>query len=114
MGSIPVALLLGHLTIVQLYIVSLVEGTLFTFFNLAETACLPHVVAKEQLPGAVAQYMVIDSTSGLIGPSIGGAFYSIGRAIPFLADAISYGISVLSLFFIKVKFQEERVHTPVR
>ncbi len=114
LGSIPVALLLGHLTIMQLYIVSLVEGTLFTFFNLAETACLPHVVAKEQLPAAVAQYMVIDSTSALIGPSIGGALYSIGRAIPFLTDAISYGVSVLSLFFIKVKFQEERDHTPMR
>jgi MFS family permease len=114
LGSIPVALLLGHPTIVQLYIVSLVEGTLFTFFNLAETACLPHVVAKEQLPAAAAQYMVIDSTSGLIGPSIGGAFYSIGRAIPFLTDAISYGVSVLSLFFIKVKFQEERNHTTIR
>jgi len=114
LGSIPVALLFGHLTIMQLYIVSLVEGTLFTFFNLAETACLPHVVTKEQLPGAVAQYMVIDSTSGLIGPSIGGALYSVGRAIPFLTDAISYGVSVLSLFFIKVKFQEKRNHTPVR
>src|SRR6266705_2214625 len=113
LGSIPVALLLGHLTIMQLYIVSLVEGTLFTFFNLAETACLPHVVAKEQLPAAVAQYMVIDSTSALIGPSIGGALYSIGRAIPFLTDAISYGASVLSLLFIKVKFQEERDHTPI-
>ncbi len=114
LGSIPVALLLGQLTIVQLYIVSLVEGTLFTFFNLAETACLPHVVAKEQLPAAAAQHMVIDSASGLIGPSIGGAFYSIGRAIPFLTDAISYGVSVLSLFFIKVKFQEEREHTTIR
>src|SRR6266581_9464429 len=113
LGSIPIALLLGHLTIVQLYIVSLVEGTLFTFFNLAETACLPQVVAKEQLSTAVAQGMVIDSVSELIGPSLGGALYSIGRAIPFLTDAISYGASVLSLLFIKVKFQEERDHTPI-
>src|SRR5215467_7381978 len=52
LGSIPIALVLGHLTIVQLFIVSLVEGTLFTFFNLAETACLPQVVSKEQLPTA--------------------------------------------------------------
>src|ERR1700758_4865670 len=69
LGSIPIALILGHLTIVQLYIVSLVEGTLFTFFSLAEMACLPHVVAKEQLPTAAAQGMLIDSVSGLIGPS---------------------------------------------
>src|SRR6202790_4001061 len=61
LGSIPVALLPGHLTILQLCIVSLVEGTLFTFFNLAETACLPQVVSKDQLTGAVAQNSVIES-----------------------------------------------------
>src|SRR5216683_118694 len=72
LGSIPVALILGHLTIVQLYLVSLIEGTLFTFFNLAETACLARVVPKEQLPVATAQNMMIDSTSGLLGPSLGG------------------------------------------
>lgn len=113
LGSIPVALVLGHLTIVQLYIVSLVEGTLFTFYNLAETACLPQVVSKEQLPAAAAQGTVIDSVSGMIGPSLGGALYSIGRVIPFLTDAISYGASVLSLFFIKAKFQEERNPAPL-
>jgi predicted MFS family arabinose efflux permease len=43
----------------------------------------------------------------------GGVLYSIGRAIPFLTDAISYGASVLSLFFIKIKFQEERDPTPL-
>src|SRR6266481_8519224 len=36
LGSIPLALLLGHLTLVQLYSVSAVEGTLFVLFNLAE------------------------------------------------------------------------------
>ncbi len=114
LGSIPIALILGHLTILQLCLVSLIEGTLFTFFNLAETACLPRVVPKEQLPAATAQNMMIDSTSGLLGPSLGGALYSIGRLIPFLTDAISYGASVLSLFFIKTKFQEDRVARPIR
>ena len=42
LGSIPLALVLGHLTIAQIYVVSLVEGTLFTFFSLAHIACLPH------------------------------------------------------------------------
>jgi MFS family permease len=108
LGSIPVALLLGHLTIVQLCIVSLVEGTLFTFFSLAETACLPQVVSKEQLTSAVAQNEVIDSVSGMVGPSFGGILYGLGRAVPFLSDAISYIVSVLSLFFIKAQFQEKR------
>ncbi len=113
LGSIPVALLLGHLTIVQLCIVSLVEGTLFTFFNLAETACLPQVVSKEQLTSAVAQNSVIDSVSGMVGPSFGGILYGLGRAVPFLSDAISYIVSVLSLFFIKAQFQEEREVEPL-
>ena len=114
LGSIPLALLLGHLTLLQLYIVSLVEGTLFTFFGLAETACLPHVVAKEQLASAAAQNSVIDSVSGMVGPSIGGIVYSIGRAIPFLADAITYCASILSLFFIRKDFQEARDVKPLR
>src|SRR5438477_4944288 len=42
LGSIPVALALGHLTFLQLALVSVIEGTFFVFFNLAETACIPH------------------------------------------------------------------------
>src|SRR5215472_14827532 len=49
LGSIPVAVLLGQLTLLQLYVVSAVEGTLFVFFNLAEVACLPRVVPPAQL-----------------------------------------------------------------
>src|SRR5262245_19027721 len=39
-GSVPLALALGRLTLAQLYVVALVEGTLYVFFNLANTACL--------------------------------------------------------------------------
>ncbi|GAC1518762.1 MAG: MFS transporter [Ktedonobacteraceae bacterium] len=113
LGSIPLALLLGRLTIIQLCVVSLVEGTLFTFFNLAEAACLPQVVSKDQLTGAVAQNSVIDSLSGMIGPSFGGILYGIGRAIPFLTDTVSYVGSVVSLFFIKKQFQEKREIKPL-
>jgi MFS family permease len=109
MASIPVALVLGHLTILQLYLVSLIEGTLFVFFNIAEAACLPRVVPKEQLPAATAQNMATDGITVLLGPSLGGALYTAGRLLPFVADAVSYAVSVISLFFIKVKFQKERV-----
>ena len=109
MASIPVALVLGHLTILQLYLVSLIEGTLFVFFNIAEAACLPRVVPKEQLPAATAQNMATDGITVLLGPSLGGALYTAGRLLPFVADAVSYVVSVISLFFIRTKFQKERV-----
>src|SRR6266480_6755467 len=109
LASIPVAYALGDLTIVQLYLVSAIEGTLYVFFNIAEAACLPRVVSKEQLPAATAQNMATDGITALIGPPLGGALYSLGSMLPFLADAISYFASVISLFFIKANFQEKRV-----
>jgi MFS family permease len=109
LASIPVALAIGHLMILQLYLVALIEGTLFVFFNIAEAACLPRVVPKEQLPAATAQNMATDGITALVGPSLGGALYTAGRFLPFLADAVSYTVSVFSLFFIKTKFQKERV-----
>jgi MFS family permease len=108
LGSIPVALLLNQLTLTQLYIVSAVEGTLFVFFNLAEVACLPRVVRPEQLPAATAQNSATDGTSFLVGPALGGALFSLGQMLPFLGDAVSYAVSVISLLFIRTRFQGER------
>lgn len=112
LGSIPLAAFLGHLTIVQLYIAAGVEGTLYTFFNIAEVAALPRVVPKDQLPSATAQNEAGQITSFLIGPPIGGfIFQVVGKTIPYLADSISYLASVISLLFIKTEFQQEREET---
>ncbi len=109
LGSIPVALAFGQLTFIQLALVSLLEGTLFVFFNLAESAAIPHVVSVEQLPDAMSQDQVAYSLSSVIGPALGPILYGISNTLPFLADAISYAASVISLFFIRIQFQEERM-----
>ncbi len=108
LASIPVAFAFGLLTIAQLFVVSFVEGTLYVFFNIAEVACLPRVVAKEQLPAANAQNLATDGITSLVGPPLSGLLYGIASILPFLADAVSYVVSVLSLFFIKTEFQGER------
>jgi len=108
LASIPIAFAFGLLTIAQLFVVSFVEGTLYVFFNIAEVACLPRVVAKEQLPAANAQNLATEGITSLVGPPLSGLLYGIASTLPFLADAISYLASVLSLFFIKTKFQGER------
>jgi MFS family permease len=109
LGSIPVVYaLLGTVPIAQLYLAALVEGTLYVLFNIAEVACLPRVVPKEQLPAATGQNQAAEITSYLIGSPLGGALYAIKHLLPFLADAISYAISVGSLLFIKTAFQGER------
>jgi MFS family permease len=112
LASIPVALVLGHLTIMQLYLVSLIEGSLYVFFDLAETASLPRVVPKELLPAAISLNQITFGITALLGPPLGGVLFTLGRVVPFLADAISYLVSVVSLLFIKTKFQMERVVAP--
>ena len=114
LGSIPVALWLGHLSVLQLSLVALIEGTLFAFFSLAEAACLPRVVSQEHLSAAVAQNEAISSISWLLGPLLGGLLYGLGRAVPFLLDALSYICSVVGLLFMHTRFQEERAQTPRR
>ncbi len=108
LASIPIAALTGSLSILQLCLVSLLEGTCFVFFNVAEVACLPRVVAKEQLKAAASLHETTDNISYTLGPLLGGILFGIGRALPFLFDAVSYIISVVSLFFIKKEFQEQR------
>jgi MFS family permease len=113
LGSIPLALALGHLTLVHLAIVSLIEGTLYTFFNVAEASALPHVVPREQLGMAVGQSQATESISTLVGPSLAGFLFGVARGVPFLVDAVSYGASVISLLFVRSRFTGERNPAPL-
>ncbi|HET6262496.1 MAG TPA: MFS transporter, partial [Chloroflexia bacterium] len=109
-ASIPIAMTFFELTIWQIYINTFIEGTLFVFFNIAEVAALPRVVPKGQLPQASAQNEAGFIAAFLAGPPLGGfLFQSVSRAMPFVFDAVSYSASLLSLLFIKTKFQKERV-----
>ena len=113
LAAIPFALALGHLTILQLCLFALVEGACAAFYNLANIACLPRLVSKAQLPAAVAQREVTEGAVMLLGPSLGGVLFAAGRALPFVADALSYVASVISLLLIRTPFQGERPTTPI-
>lgn len=108
-GSIPLAYGLGHLSLLLIYVAVTVHGVLFTFFNLAEVAALPRVVPKQQLPTATSQNQASDIASFLVGPPLGGfLFQVVGKTVPFLADSLSYLGSVISLLFIRTRFQQGR------
>lgn len=106
--SVLLVLLFGYLSVTQLAVNALIEGTLFVFFNLAEVACLPRVVTREQLPAATAQNEATQGITTLISPLLGAALYGVRQSLPFLADGLSYVASVVSLCFIKTSFQEAR------
>ena len=99
MGSITLALVLGWLTVVQLYIVALGDGVFFVFFNVAQVASLPRIMPEEQLPVAGAQNDGIDKIAPVIGSFLGGSLFAVLRMLPFLLDMLSYMVSAVTLFF---------------
>jgi MFS family permease len=111
LASIPVAYALGHLTIWQLYMTAFLEGTLMMVFKLAKTAALPQVVTQAQLTTAVAQEEFVEGTTALLGPSLSGVLYTLGAMFPFLTDAISYLISIVTMVLIRTPLKLERTPT---
>ncbi len=114
LGSVPFAWILGHLSLAQLYLVALVQGTAFVFFNVAEIAALPNVVPAEDLPRAAALDSLAGSAGSLVGPGLAGAIISAARTtaagavLAYLVDSVTYLVSVASLAFIRVPFQGKR------
>lgn len=115
---VPLAHAAGVLDVTQLYVLSLVTGTAFVFFNIAELAALPQVVPKQHLQKASSVNAVTESTSGLFGPGVGGALVGLGSTpvvggvLALLVAAVSYGVSVLPLFALPRSRRHQRHRRP--
>jgi len=108
-GSIPAAMAFDALSLIQIYLVSFVEGTLFVLFNLAEVTAFSRVVPAAQLPQAAAQNEAAFGAAHIVGPSFGTVlFQSVGRAAPFIADAVSFVLSAASVALLKGDFRSAR------
>ncbi|HEY8316468.1 MAG TPA: MFS transporter [Gaiellaceae bacterium] len=107
-ASLVTTVLLHRVSFWQIPLVAFVEGTGSVFFGAASAGALRSVVPRRQLPAAVAAQAARASIVRLIGPAAGGALFSLGRAVPFLADAVSYAFSILSLRAMRTPFQEAR------
>jgi len=107
-ASLVAALALDRVVLAHILAVAFVEGAFFVFFRLAESAALPQVVPKEQLPAAVAQNQARDQGAELAGAPLGGLLFGFDRLFPFLFDAVSYAIGFVSLLFVRSALQEDR------
>ena len=108
LASIPIALVIGRLTLAQLYLVAFAIGSLSTFYQPAWLGALTRLVSKEQMPTVVAQNEGVYSTVALLAPSLTGLLFSVRRLLPFVTDACSYLILLVSLLFIRGPLQGER------
>jgi MFS family permease len=107
-ASLVAALALDRVVLAHILAVAFVEGAFFVFFRLAESAALPQVVPKEQLPTAVAQNQARDQGAELAGAPLGGLLFGFDRLLPFLFDAVSYAVGFVTLLFVRPALQEDR------
>lgn len=113
-GSVAAALALGRSSFAQIVVVAFCEGAMTVFVGPAELAALRRIVPREQIPAAIARNEARVYGASLSGPPLGGLLFGLGRALPFLADAVSYVVSFASLLVIRSRFQGERSGPPRR
>jgi MFS family permease len=107
LGSLALAVALDAMTFGHIVAVAFVEGVGAVFFDVAEGSALPTVVADRHLDAALARNSARAHTAALAGQPLGGALFGLGRAVPFVFDAVSYLISVITVSLIRTSFKRD-------
>jgi len=105
---------LGWLVLAQrvtfwaILLVAFVDSAAAVFFRAGNSGAFRSVVPQAQLADASSVSMARASVVRLSAPPVGGALFGVARSLPFVADAISYAFSTVSLLLMRTPFQEER------
>ena len=102
LATVPLAALLGRLTIGQLFVVAFLVGSSTVFFDVAYQSYLPSLVTRSALPEANSKLEASRSVAQTVGPGIAGILVQILSApVAISLDAISFLVSALSLLLIR-------------
>lgn len=98
LATIPLAALLGVLTLTQLYIAAGLVAAASVLFEIAGHAYLPGLVDRENLTRANASLSGAESAAEIAGPALAGVLFQL-LAAPFAiaANAVTYLVSALFL-----------------
>ncbi len=112
LGSIPVAFVLGVLTLEQLYLVALLTGIFTVFFDVSYQSYLPALIDRSNLIEGNTKLEITRSSAQVAGPAIAGFLIQwIGGAKAVAVDALSFVLSALALFSIRKPEPEPRPGT---
>jgi MFS family permease len=102
LGSVPIAYLLGRLTLLQLFVVTLGSGILTVFFDVAYQSYLPSLVGRDHLVEGNAKLTGSAQVAAVAGPSIaGGLVQAIGSAAAVAIDSGSFLVSAVAVAAIR-------------
>ncbi|GAA2220103.1 MFS transporter [Nonomuraea monospora] len=110
---IPVAALLGVLSVEQLYVVTFVLGSMTVVFDIAAQSYLPAITPAERLADGNSKLEMSRAGAEAVGPSAGGVLVQLVSApVTIVLDLVSFLVSALLLSRIRTK--EPAVAAPAR
>lgn len=106
-GSMAVAVLAGRVSLAHILLVAVVEGTFGALFAPAEAVAVRRVVEPSRVRDAVAANESRQQVAALLGPTVGGALFGAGRALPFAVDALSYVVSFAAVCSLRTPLRAD-------
>jgi MFS family permease len=104
LASVPVAALLGWLSIGQLIVVSLLSGFARVFFDVAYQSYLPTITGRDGLLSGNSAMETVRAGGQVVGPALGGWLVALaGAANVVLVQAVTFAVSAVSLAAIRTR-----------
>jgi hypothetical protein len=107
-GTLAAAVLAHRASLWLILVVAFVDTSTGVLFRAGSSGAFKAIVPQAQLADAASVTMGRMSSVRLVAPPVGGALFGVARGLPFLADAISYAFSTVSLLLMRTPFQEAR------
>jgi predicted MFS family arabinose efflux permease len=102
LGSVPLAAVLGWLSIHHLYLIAASTAMLNLLFDVAYQAYLPSLVERENILEGNSKLALTETTAEVIGPGLTGVLVQLLTApVAILFDAVSFVVSAVSLTLIR-------------
>jgi MFS family permease len=113
LASIPLAFVGGFLTLVQVYVVAFLAGTLEVFFDVAYQSYLPSIVERDELVEGNSKLELSRAGSQVAGPTVAGfLIQAIGAPFAIAFDAVSYLGAALFVGLIRREEAGPEPHDP--
>jgi MFS family permease len=100
-AMVVAALALGRASVPLLIAVAVIEQTLEVFSVLAEPRCVGSLVSRDEAGSAFVRIEARTHVVTLLGRPLGGFLFGLWPILPFLSDALSFGVSAATLIGIR-------------
>jgi MFS family permease len=102
-GGVAAVVLLGHLSILLLFLIAAIFGVFDAVFYPATMTLVPALVSPEQLSAANGVWQLAVEGTMIVGPPLGGLVIGLSGPGPaFLVDAVSFLVAFGALLVVRV------------